>query len=88
MPFRDMLSDDLIRHLIKLLRPEPGLPLARIDLPGMHPVCHPVAAIIAVIEEERLKIIHRSREPGLRSLSGLEFIKNRHELRFLVLRQY
>ena len=53
-----MLSDDLIRHLIKLLRPEPGLPLARIDLPGMHPVCHPVAAIIAVIEEKRLKIIY------------------------------
>ena len=53
-----MLSDDLIRHLIKLLRPEPGLPLARIDLPGMHPVCHPVAAIIAVIDFQKRTAAH------------------------------
>ena len=47
----------------------------------------PVAATIAVIEDQRLEIIHRTGKFRLRRLEFLELIKKRRQLLFLFLRQ-
>ena len=47
----------------------------------------PVAAAVAVVEQERLQIVHRVGKVRLGGLVGLKFVKNSHQPAFLVVRQ-
>ena len=53
-----------------------------------YPMLPPVTAVIAVIEQQGLKVIHGMGKPGLRRLPGLKFVKERHQLRRLVSGQH
>ena len=82
-----MVPDDLIRHLEELLRADPGLALPSVYGVCGHPVFPPVAAVVTVVQQQRLQVVQGVGKLRLRRLVGLELVKQGNQLFFLILRQ-
>ena len=59
IPLFYVVLKDLIRHLIQFLRSQLRFSLSVIYLTGSHIVRPPVPAIVAVVQQQRLDIVHR-----------------------------
>lgn len=87
IPGFDMFLDDAVGHREELLGAGLGAGLSLVDLRGGDVVFLPVPAVVAVVQEQRLQVVHRVGELGLCRLCGFKLIEQRDQLRFLLRRK-
>lgn len=85
--FRDILFQDAVGQLEQLFRAEARLALAAVDLRRRHLMLRPVAAAVRVVEQERLKVVHRVSEVRFGRFVRLKFIEKRGKRLLLVIRR-
>ena len=80
IPFFDMLPNNMVRYLFKqLFRSQARLSLPAVDLFCGHSMLLPVPAVIAVVQDQRLQVIHSVSKFCFRRLIFLKFIKEGNE---------